>query len=367
MRGLLLCRLRVCSALLAGLALLAASLTSTAVPAAPANGAATSGQGGEPRNKEQIRQVIRGHNEEVRRCYESELAKLPHLTGRVILQITIDRHGKVSAASVESSTLGNDVVEQCIAMAAKSWIFPPSKDGITVVTYPFTLMTTGDPLEHASQPAPAVAAKVVPGNLIKKDKLSVDDDPHLPVEVKFLHPCEVLRGAYKVCVEPTAGGVSSVEVTQSIPGADAQIVAVLRAWRFRAQPMPLCFIQFLEFHIDGDTQCVSDEEYHPFPREQLSSLPVFNAKQCAAALYPAWASSQSYPRSSGGQVVFRIALDERGKVHRMGLIESMGLEVDALTASFLRRSPGCQIKPALDKVGKPAPFVIERLTVNFER
>lgn len=282
--------------------------------------------------------------------------------GRVLLQFTIDRHGTVLAASVTSSTLGNEVVEQCIAVAAKRWIFPPVNGGNTVVTYPFVLITEGDSLEHASKRGP-----VVPGNQIMKDKLSVDDAPQLPVEVKTLHPCEVLRGAYKVCIEPTTGGVNSVEVTQSIPGADAQILAVLKAWRFRAQPTPLCFLQFFVFPIDGDTQCVSDEEYHPLPREQLSSLPDFNAKQCAAALYPTWVSSQSYPRSSGGQVVFRIALDERGKIQRMGLIESMGLEVDVLTASFLRRSPGCQIKPALDKVGKPAPFVIERLTVNFER
>lgn len=367
MRRLLFCRLRTCSALLAGLALLAASLTSTAAPASPVTSAATTDPSWGSRDKEQLRQVIRSHIGEVRRCYESELAKLPQLAGRVVLKMTIEPQGTVSATHVESSTLGNSVVEQCIAAAVKTWVFPPIKDGRTVVTYPFLLRSEADPMEYASPPTLAAKAKVVPANLIKKDKLSVDDDPHLPAEIKLLHPCEVLRGAYKICVDPTAGAVSSVEVIQSIRDADAQIMAVLKAWRFRAQPIPLCFIQFLEFHIGGDTECVSDADYHPASKEQLSSLPVFNAKQCAAAIYPAWKSSQSYPRSSGGQVVFLIALDERGKVHRMGPIESMGLEVDALAADFLRRSPMCQIQPARDKGGKPVPFVIDRLTLTFER
>ena len=48
------------------------------------------------------------------------------------------------ASIVQSSTLGNPGVEQCIAGAVRRWEFPKPQGGIVVVTYPFVLKSAGE-------------------------------------------------------------------------------------------------------------------------------------------------------------------------------------------------------------------------------
>ena len=45
----------------------------------------------------------------------------------------------------------------------------------------------------------------------------------------------------RICVDQ-AGAVSSVTVLAGIPGADGDIVSTLRGWRYKPQPIPVCFI-----------------------------------------------------------------------------------------------------------------------------
>ncbi len=91
-------------------------------------------------DKEIIRRIIRRHIYEVRFCYEQELLKKPDLYGRVMVQFTISGVGQVVASVVQSSTLNNGTVEQCIAGAVRRWEFPkPQGGGIVMVSYPFVL------------------------------------------------------------------------------------------------------------------------------------------------------------------------------------------------------------------------------------
>jgi hypothetical protein len=92
--------------------------------------------------------------------------------------------------------------------------------------------------------------KPVPASLIRKDKISVSDDPHLPDVVKARYLCAVVTGSYKLCIG-TSGEMSAVDPIMGIPGADEQIVATVRKWRYKPQALPICFVQFFEFHIDG--------------------------------------------------------------------------------------------------------------------
>lgn len=241
-------------------------------------------------------------------------------------------------------------------------------NGVVTGTYPSALRPAGDGPPALTKPTarPVGKPKVVPAMLIARDKISVGDDPHLSAEVKTLHPCENLTGSYKVCVAPD-GKISSVTVAQGIPGADEQIMTSLKSWVYRPQPIPLCFIQFLEFQILGDTKCLSNNEYHPLPKEQVSAVPLFDAEKCAAAMSRKWANSQSYERNDTGRVELRLELDDHGKIHKVGIIKSQGLELDVLVVDFLRHHPSCRMTPAIDKAGKPAAFVIERYATNFER
>ena len=89
-------------------------------------------------SKEIIRRIIRRHLNQVRYCYQKELQANPRLAGRVVVKFTIDPSGKVVAVKVQSSTLNNKKVEQCVARAVKNWLFPkPTGGGVVVVSYPF--------------------------------------------------------------------------------------------------------------------------------------------------------------------------------------------------------------------------------------
>lgn len=95
-------------------------------------------------DKEIIRRIIRRHINEIKYCYSKELQSDESLSGRVIVGFTIAGTGQVVVSKVESSTVGNRVVEQCIVRAVRRWLFPkPKGGGIVHVTYPFVLTAAG--------------------------------------------------------------------------------------------------------------------------------------------------------------------------------------------------------------------------------
>ncbi|MFO0573083.1 MAG: TonB family protein [Polyangia bacterium] len=94
-------------------------------------------------DKELIRRIIRRHINEVKFCYEKELTRIQNLEGRVMIQFTISPTGAVAASFVQSSTMNNPPVEQCIAAAVRRWEFPKPQGGIVIVTYPFVLKAAG--------------------------------------------------------------------------------------------------------------------------------------------------------------------------------------------------------------------------------
>lgn len=95
-------------------------------------------------SREVIRRVIRRHINEVRFCYEQELAQRPDLAGRVTVSFIISATGAVQTASVMNTTLSNARVEGCVVQAVRRWTFPaPDGGGVVGVNYPFVLDSTG--------------------------------------------------------------------------------------------------------------------------------------------------------------------------------------------------------------------------------
>jgi TonB family protein len=89
-------------------------------------------------DKEIIRRIIRRHINEVKYCYESELVKKATLAGRIAVQFTIAASGQVIASVLQSTTMGNIRVENCVVQAVRRWEFPkPMGGGIVIVSYPF--------------------------------------------------------------------------------------------------------------------------------------------------------------------------------------------------------------------------------------
>jgi hypothetical protein len=96
--------------------------------------------------------------------------------------------------------------------------------------------------------APAPKPRNLPPHALDAQRLA-GAMPHLPAAV-----IGARRGlgestfTARLCLD-TAGSVSSVTVLAGIPGADADIVATLRAWRYKPQPIPVCFVTQFTYEI----------------------------------------------------------------------------------------------------------------------
>lgn len=98
----------------------------------PAEGAIvqTSVTASGPLSQTLIGHIVRRHSSELRSCYEEELPALPELAGEVRVVVQISPAGAVTEASVGTTTLGNERVEACFAVAARRWTFPESSGSV---------------------------------------------------------------------------------------------------------------------------------------------------------------------------------------------------------------------------------------------
>jgi hypothetical protein len=95
-------------------------------------------------DKEIVRRIIRRHVNEIRYCYEQELARHPSLAGRVVTQFSILPDGRVGTALLAASTVDDVRVQACILAAVRRWEFPvPRGGGLVMVSYPFLLVPAG--------------------------------------------------------------------------------------------------------------------------------------------------------------------------------------------------------------------------------
>jgi TonB family protein len=92
-------------------------------------------------DKEIIRRVIRMHANEMNYCYGQALTRHPALSGRIAVQFTIAATGQVISSVLQSSTMDNPQVENCVVQAIRRWDFPyPTDGGIVLVSYPFNFV-----------------------------------------------------------------------------------------------------------------------------------------------------------------------------------------------------------------------------------
>lgn len=91
-------------------------------------------------DKEAVRRVVLANIRQVKACYEAELNKNLGLSGKVVIGWTVQGPGRVQKAWVQSSTLRNSRVENCIRRRLSNWRFPEAPSGSQyTVTYPFVL------------------------------------------------------------------------------------------------------------------------------------------------------------------------------------------------------------------------------------
>ncbi|MEZ4317180.1 MAG: AgmX/PglI C-terminal domain-containing protein [Myxococcota bacterium] len=84
-----------------------------------------------------IEQVVERHRNQIKYCYQRELAKNPTLAGSVEVQVAIGPDGTVSDAFLASSDLGNPAVEKCVVGRFLRMRFPAQNTPVTH-RFPFT-------------------------------------------------------------------------------------------------------------------------------------------------------------------------------------------------------------------------------------
>ncbi len=95
-------------------------------------------QGGLPADL--VRRLLLRQINAFRYCAELGLQKNPSLVGRAVLQFVVDPKGAVVASSIQASTLGAPMVEQCWASRVRMLQFPaPEGGGIAMVNVPIAL------------------------------------------------------------------------------------------------------------------------------------------------------------------------------------------------------------------------------------
>jgi TonB family protein len=89
-------------------------------------------------SKEQIRDVVRSHIDEVRYCYNQVLEVDPTVSAKVVIDFTIGEKGTVTRSAVAESN-GPEQLGNCMSAAFRSWQFPAPNGGVVEVSYPFVM------------------------------------------------------------------------------------------------------------------------------------------------------------------------------------------------------------------------------------
>lgn len=91
-----------------------------------------------------VAEVIKKNLGQIRFCYEQGLQSEPSLSGKVTVEFTIGGSGQVKAAGVKNSSLGSQIVDECIVSRLRSWRFALPEGGADVkVVYPFSFKRAG--------------------------------------------------------------------------------------------------------------------------------------------------------------------------------------------------------------------------------
>jgi hypothetical protein len=91
------------------------------------------------RYKESIREVIRSHMAQVRKCYEAERLSNEESCAPLTIRFIVEKDGAVSSAMVMENRLPA-TIGQCVQDRLRTWRFPANPAGPVSVTYPFRML-----------------------------------------------------------------------------------------------------------------------------------------------------------------------------------------------------------------------------------
>jgi len=87
-------------------------------------------------NQNKLIKLINRKRRSVAYCYERELKKNPGLSGKITVQITIAKNGRVAQTEIEDNTL-TATIGRCMVKRVKRWRFPKPEGDQATVSVPF--------------------------------------------------------------------------------------------------------------------------------------------------------------------------------------------------------------------------------------
>jgi TonB family protein len=88
--------------------------------------------------KSNIQAVVRRGVGAIKYCFDKQLQLNPSLSGKIVVNWTVNLQGRVLKVYVASSSMRNKTVESCMTRVVKRWRFEPPKGGHCAISYPFT-------------------------------------------------------------------------------------------------------------------------------------------------------------------------------------------------------------------------------------
>jgi TonB family protein len=114
------------------------SLTASDAPASDdASGPSGAAAPGVYRTNASLLAVIQRYAAGIQYCYGNELKRDPSLRGKLVVAITVDAAGRVTAADVIQDTVGSPALATCALSQIRDWRFPAIPRGVTTFQAPF--------------------------------------------------------------------------------------------------------------------------------------------------------------------------------------------------------------------------------------
>jgi hypothetical protein len=91
----------------------------------------------------QLRREMKTRLGALRTCYERALKRNPALAGKLLLRFTILPAGTVMGVEVDSDSLNDADMAQCVRQSVAAWRFPAPNGGSVEVAFPFVFQSAG--------------------------------------------------------------------------------------------------------------------------------------------------------------------------------------------------------------------------------
>ena len=93
-------------------------------------------------NRDAISKTVAQGEGALRFCYEEALIRKSKISGRIVLVLNISPLGELETVEVESSSVDDKSLENCVIKKVKRWHFPKPEGGRAKIKYPFVFYTT---------------------------------------------------------------------------------------------------------------------------------------------------------------------------------------------------------------------------------